>query len=125
MAQWTCDICEQLVDAIPEEAVQVTRGRGESRAQTYRFADGSFHHLRKLRTKEKQQPQAPAVEPKEDTELLQEVINTLAALPTPATPEPEPPKPEPQPLPMVAPNIEDQENLTAMEFAFRRIQGKL
>src|SRR5467141_1686610 len=97
-----CVVCEQMFPDIPEDAVEIAGGRGRSRRpMTYAFADGSVHYLRKLPQK-KQQPQAPA------PELLLEVIETLAALPTP----PVPVEIKTQ-LPLIEPDFE--EGLTPMQ----------
>jgi hypothetical protein len=100
----------------PEDAIQITGGRGETRPKTFTFPDGSYHTLRKLKTLKKS-PQPPAPERKEDAELLQETIN-VAALPSSPVAEPEP---KTEPLPRVEPEIEESEPMTAMKIAFRRI----
>jgi len=118
MSEWICVVCSRVFDHDAlENAVQITsdHGRGRSRTQTYRFVtDGSFHHLKKV--KPKQPPHLPASESK-DAELLQEVIETLAALPTPPVPEPEL---KPEQLLQVTPEIEEDKPLTAMEIAWNR-----
>ena len=108
-----CTTCDRIFTEIPEAAIQVSGGYGHRARKpiTYRFTDGSFHSLRRLK-----KPQLPPLEPKEDTELLQKV-SVVGELPTPSEPEVK------QEVPQVAPVIEeDESSMSAMQFAFRRIQ---
>jgi hypothetical protein len=63
---YICTTCDRIYDEIPPDAIQLTGGRGESRTITFTFPDGSYHSLRKLKTKKPKSPQTPAPEAKED-----------------------------------------------------------
>jgi hypothetical protein len=118
---YTCVICDRIFTEIPEDALEITGGRGyrSRHPALFRFSDGTVHALRKVPVK-KQQPQAPAPEPKEDTDLLQATLSVLAELPTP------PVEIKTQPLPLIEPDIEGDESqpMSTMQLAFRRIQEK-
>ncbi|SRR5258708_7127497 len=120
MTGYVCTTCDRVFheDEL-SDAVETTGRHGRSRLPTmFTFSDGSFHFLRKVKTKK--QPQTPAPEPKEDSELLLEVIETLAALPTP----PVPVEIKIQPLPLIEPDIEEDESqpMSTMQLAFRRME---
>ena len=115
---YRCVICEQDFESL-EDAIEITGGRGSRSRKpvVYRFPDGSLHHL--VKSKKPKPPQLPVLDPKkENPELLQEVVNVLAALPTPPVPEPEP---KTEILPLAKPEIEEEPiPMTAMQHAFRR-----
>src|SRR5258707_14537936 len=111
MTGYVCTTCDRVFheDEL-SDAIETTGRHGRSRLPTmFTFSDGSFHFLRKVKTKK--QPQTPAPEPKESTELLLEVVNTLGALPTPV-----PVEIKTQPLPSAESEIEEAP-MTAMQHA--------
>ena len=105
---WKCATCDREFEAIPEDAVRLTRGK--ARTNVFRFSDGSIHALRKIRPKSEMVPPPSAEPPKGATELLQSVVQDLAELPNP--------QPEIESEPEI--EIEDESSMTSMEFAFRR-----
>ncbi len=106
---YRCVICERVFDdSEMESALEISGGRGRSRVPITYLIDGNYHSLRKVPAKKQQQPQTPAPESKEDTELLLEVVNVLAALPTP----PVPVEIKTQPLPQIEPEIEEEQITT-------------
>jgi hypothetical protein len=45
---WRCCTCDQVWDTIPEDSVPQT---DTGRVITYKFGDGSIHHIKKVRRK--------------------------------------------------------------------------
>jgi hypothetical protein len=114
---YRCVLCEKVFDdSEMENALEISGGRGRSRIPITYLIDGNYHALRKVPVKKPKQPQPPTSEPKETTELLLEVANVLAALPTPPVPEPEP---KTEPLPQTDPEFEE-EQITIMRAAWLR-----
>ena len=73
-------------------------------------------------TPQKQQPQEPSPEPKENSELLLEA-NVLAELPTPPTQPVPQPEPKTEPLPPIEPDIEET-SISAMRLAWQQRSSK-
>src|SRR6266446_10601004 len=120
---YRCTICDGSFTEIPEDALEITGGRGyrSRHPALFRFSDGTVHALRKVPVK-KQQPQEPSPEPKENSELLLEA-NVLAELPTPpAQPVPQP-EPKTEPLPPIEPDIEET-SISAMRLAWQQRSSK-
>jgi hypothetical protein len=108
---WKCTTCDLEFDSIPDDAVRLTHTK--ARTYVYRFSDGAIHALRKIRIPKSESVPPPLEYPKEETELLQTVVEVLPELPKP--------QPEIKPEPEVAePEIEDEVSLTPMALAFRR-----
>ena len=107
-----CTVCERVFnDDELENAIQISGSYGRSRTPiAFRFPDG-IHYLRKVGVKKPKQSPMPATEPKEDSELLKETVNTLAALPIP-------PVAELEVKPQVEPEINEEESISAMQFAW-------
>ena len=103
---WKCAICGREFDAVPDDAVRLTRSK--SKTNVFRFPDGSIHALRKIRSPKSESVPPPLEPPKEDTELLKAVVEVLAELPNP-------------PLQLqTEQEIAEDESLTPMALAFRR-----
>ncbi len=116
---YRCTICERVFeDCEMESALEISGGRGRARVPITYLIDGNYHALRKVPVR-KQQPQAPAPEPKEDTDLLQATLSVLAELPTPPT-SPIPGEEIKTELPQVTLEEEDEPSLTVMGSAWRR-----
>src|SRR5690349_4192629 len=105
---WKCTTCDRQFEAIPEDAVRLTRTK--ARTNVFRFPDGSIHALRKIRPKSESVPPFQPKTPVEQSELLLEIVQLLAELPKP--------QPEIKAEPEI--EIEDESSMTSMEFAFRR-----
>jgi hypothetical protein len=104
---WRCAICDREFEAIPEDAVLISR-HTRSRTYVYKFG-GDIHALRKIRIPKSESVPPPLEPPKEDTELLNAVVEVLAELP------------KPQPEIKSEPEIEiEDSSMTSMELAFRR-----
>jgi hypothetical protein len=123
MSRYVCTTCDEKFAVIPKDAVKLTPGNMTS---TYRFANGHIHNLRRdnseaLHTrwhKTKKSgcefcfppPQSQSVE---QSELLNEVLDTLEQLPGPIKQV------------IAEPHVEDDESsLTSMALAFRRINRR-
>ena len=124
---WKCTTCDRVFDSIPEDAVLLTRGKF-NRVIVYRFANGVVHGVRKIKPVNAEHLHRrwhktakvvdcgfcfPPEPPKEDTELLQEVLEVLTELPQSAEPE-------------VAPEIDSdeiQQPVTTMAAAFRNFKS--
>jgi len=104
-----------------ESALEISGGRGRARVPITYLIDGNYHALRKVPAK-KQRPQTPAPEPKENSELLLEVANVLAALPTPPVPLAEL-EVKPQEVPQLEPDIEET-SISAMRLAWQQRSSK-
>jgi hypothetical protein len=52
-----CKLCEKSWTTLPEGSVQLTHGKrgGDGHANTYRFADGSIHVIKKAQSDDKEQ----------------------------------------------------------------------
>jgi hypothetical protein len=118
-----CTTCDQKFDDIPAGAVQLTPG--ERRINTFRFADGTIHSLRKVRgltegfhRRWHKHPKIgcefcfPPPLPEPPREETQSVVEVSVELP------------EPDKVKQVVadgPEIEDVESATTMAAAFHRI----
>ncbi len=130
---FVCTTCDrEFPDGIPDGAVQLTPG--ERRINTFRFADGTVHHLRKpMSTEQKHKiwhgkfprPDCvycnppPEPSPSVDQVLLQEVVAAFAELPEP---QPELPVEGLDLREIIEQEIEDEsESVTTMGAAFKRL----
>ena len=54
---FVCTLCEKSWKTLPEGSVQLTyaKGGGKGRANTYRFADGNIHVIKKAQSVDKEQ----------------------------------------------------------------------
>jgi len=102
--KYVCITCDQEFDDIPAGAVQLTPG--EHRVNTYRFADGTIHSIRKIHPmvaegihkrwhKKSPRPDCvfcnPPAKPEPPVvEQTQEVVEVLTALPQPKIEEVKP-----------------------------------
>lgn len=106
---YVCVTCDQQFSVIPDDAVQIT----EARVRSYRFADGSVHHLRRDVSRGDKsrlhlsppEPESPdQIEPLSEPEVLQEG------------------QPEIQPEPEATPQEPESEvGITSMAAAFNRL----
>ena len=121
---FVCTTCGQEFADIPEGAVQLTPGglgRGRGRVNSFRFVDGSVHHLRRVMSLEhkhkifhKKTPRPDCIYCNTPPEPVveQEVVEVLQLQ-------------EPIKQVIAEPHVEDDESsLTSMALAFRRINRR-
>jgi hypothetical protein len=112
-----CTICGQQFAEIPEEAVQLAPG-----GRIYRFADGTVHNLRRLRSAEQKHNRWHKMSKKIGCEFCfpQEPEHSPPVEQT----EVELPQPEVKPIPPeVEPELEPEPQ-TTMAMAFQRIKQR-